>query len=312
MKRSSTMTPHDALFKQFLTHPETARDFLSLHLPTQWLAQCDLDTLRLESGSFVEEDLRAYYSDVLWSLQTRQGDGYVYALIEHQSRPERHMAFRLIRYAIAAMQRHLEAGHDQLPLVIPLLFYHGQVSPYPYSMRWLDSFEVPELASQLYAGGFPLVDVTVIPDDEIITHRRMAMLELLQKHIRQRDLATLVEQLASLLLAGYTTHEQLVSLMHYMLQWGDTTDPERFIRELALRSPQHEEVLMTIAQKLEQKGLERGRMLGREEGREKGREEGHKEAALKIARTLLANGLERETVKRMTGLSEADMKQICH
>ncbi|MCF7697682.1 Rpn family recombination-promoting nuclease/putative transposase, partial [Mycetohabitans sp. B2] len=96
--------------------------------------------------------------------------------------PERHMAFRLMRYAIAAMQRHLEAGHDQLPLVIPLLFYHGQVSPYPYSMRWLDSFEVPELASQLYAGGFPLVDVTVIPDDKIITHRRMAMLELLQKH----------------------------------------------------------------------------------------------------------------------------------
>ncbi|CBW76758.1 Hypothetical cytosolic protein (plasmid) [Mycetohabitans rhizoxinica HKI 454] len=213
-----------------------------------------------------------------------------------------------MRYAIAAMQRHLEAGHDQLPLVIPMLFYHGQVSPYPYSMRWLDSFEVPELASQLYAGGFPLVDVTVIPDDEIITHRRMAMLELLQKHIRQRDLATLVEQLASLLLAGYTTHEQLVSLMHYMLQWGDTTDPERFIRELAIRSPQHEEVLMTIAQKLEQKGeqkgLERGRMLGREEG--------HKEAALKIARTLLENGLEHETVKRMTGLPEADMKQICH
>ncbi|MCG1056180.1 Rpn family recombination-promoting nuclease/putative transposase, partial [Mycetohabitans sp. B5] len=219
-----------ALFKQFLTHPETARDFLSLHLPTQWLAQCDLDTLRLESGSFVEEDLRAYYSDVLWSLQTRQGDGYVYALIEHQSRPERHMAFRLMRYAVAAMQRHLEAGHDQLPLVIPMLFYHGQVSPYPYSMRWLDSFEAPELASQLYAGGFPLVDVTVISDDEIITHRRMAMLELLQKHIRQRDLATLVEQLASLLIAGYTTHEQLVSLMHYMLQWGDTTDPERFMR----------------------------------------------------------------------------------
>jgi predicted transposase/invertase (TIGR01784 family) len=76
------------------------------------------------------------------------------------------------------------------------------------------------------------------------------------------------------------------------------------MRELALRSPQHEEVLMTIAQKLEQKGLERGRMLGREEG--------HKEAALKIARTLLASGLEREMVKRMTGLSEADMKQICH
>ncbi len=39
------------------------------------------------------------------------------------------MAFRLMRYAIAAMQRHLDKGHTQLPLVIPLLFYHGRVSP---------------------------------------------------------------------------------------------------------------------------------------------------------------------------------------
>lgn len=36
------------------------------------------------------------------------------------------MAFRLIRYAVAAMQRHLEAGHKKLPLVIPVLFYTGK------------------------------------------------------------------------------------------------------------------------------------------------------------------------------------------
>lgn len=74
------------------------------------------------------------------------------------------MAFRLIRYAIAAMQRHLDADNEQLPLVVPLLFYHGLVTPYPYPMRWLDEFGAPELAQQLYTGNFPLVDVTVIPD----------------------------------------------------------------------------------------------------------------------------------------------------
>lgn len=31
---------------------------------------CDVSTLKLESGSFVEESLRAYYSDVLFSLKT--------------------------------------------------------------------------------------------------------------------------------------------------------------------------------------------------------------------------------------------------
>ncbi|MCZ4151080.1 hypothetical protein BZG21_42605, partial [Escherichia coli] len=86
-------------------------------------------TLHLESGHFVEDDLRPFYADILYSLKTTAGDGYIYALIEHQSTPDRHMAFRLMRYAIAAMQRHLDAGHDRLPLVIPVLFYHGLVSP---------------------------------------------------------------------------------------------------------------------------------------------------------------------------------------
>ena len=52
-------TPHDAIFKQFLHHTAIARDFLEAHLPADLLALCDLETLQLSSGSFVEEDLRA-------------------------------------------------------------------------------------------------------------------------------------------------------------------------------------------------------------------------------------------------------------
>ncbi|STX07956.1 putative transposase [Klebsiella pneumoniae] len=38
----TTPTAHDALFKQFLTHPETARDFLEVHLPAALRQACDL------------------------------------------------------------------------------------------------------------------------------------------------------------------------------------------------------------------------------------------------------------------------------
>lgn len=95
------------------------------------------------------------------------------------------MAFRLIRYAVAAMQRHLEAG----PQVIPILFYTEKLSPYPYSTNWLQEFDDPELAGKLYGNAFPLVDVTVIRD------RSMAALTLLQKHIRQRRLLAVHSQL---------------------------------------------------------------------------------------------------------------------
>ena len=136
-----TPTPHDAVFKQFLVHPGTARDFMQLHLPSYLQQVCDFTTLKLESGSFIEDSLRPYFSDILYSLKTTSGeDAYVSVLIEHQSSPDKQMAFRLLRYAVAAMQRHLDAGYDQLPLVIPVLFYVGRRSPYPYSTCWLDGF----------------------------------------------------------------------------------------------------------------------------------------------------------------------------
>ncbi|MGG6195426.1 Rpn family recombination-promoting nuclease/putative transposase [Pantoea allii] len=312
-KKNTTPTPHDATFRQFLTQPEIARDFMELHLPAELRAVCDLSTLKLESGSFVEDDLRQYFSDVLYSLKTTHGDdGYVHVLIEHQSSPDKHMAFRLLRYAVAAMQRHLEAGHKTLPLVIPVLFYTGKRSPYPYSTRWLDEFTDPALASRLYGEAFPLVDVTIIPDEEIAEHRSMAALTLLQKHIHQRDLAELVDKLVPVLLAGYLSSSQVISLIHYIVQAGETADAEALVRELAHRVPQHGDALMTIAQQLEQKGIEKGMEKGIQLGREEGRSEGEREATLKIARTMLQSGLDRETVMKMTGLNEDDLALIRH
>jgi len=142
-RKKITRTPHDAVFKQFLTDPAVAKDFMAQHLSESVRAVCDFSTLRLASGSFVEESLRACFSDVLYSLKTAGGDGYIYVLIEHQSTPDRHMAFRLLRYAVAVMQRHLDAGHTKLPLVIPVLFYNGKRSPYPFRPTGFMDLPIP-------------------------------------------------------------------------------------------------------------------------------------------------------------------------
>lgn len=295
MTTPTTSTPHDAVFKTFLHHPETARDFLEIHLPADLQTLCDLNTLKLESESFIEADLRTRYSDVLWSVHTHDGEGYVYVVIEHQSSADPHMAFRLLRYAIAAMQRHLDAGHKELPIVIPMLFYHGCRSPYPYSLCWLDAFTDPVTARQLYASVFPLVDITVVPDDEIMAHRRMALLELMQKHIRQRDLMGLVDQLATLLLTGCANDTQLQAMFNYILQSGDESRFNEFIQEMAQRIPQHKEKLMTIAERLRLDGLQEGLQRGK------------REAALRIAQTMLEQGIDRNMVLLVTGLSEEEL-----
>lgn len=173
-------------------------------------------------------------------------------------------------------------------------------------------FANPGTARNLYTGDFPLIDVGAIDDDEIMKHRRMALLELMLKHAQTRNLAELTEHLVTLLIAGYTTHEQLVTLMNWMLQTGDTARPEAFLQELTRQSPQHEQILMTIAQRLEQKAREEGRQEGSQLGEQRGIEKGEREATLKIARTMLQSSIDRNTVMAMTGLTEEDLRRITH
>ncbi|EHX2188045.1 Rpn family recombination-promoting nuclease/putative transposase [Salmonella enterica subsp. enterica serovar Kedougou] len=289
-KKNGTPTPHDAAFRSFLANPDVARDFMDIHLPAELRAMCDLSTLHLESGTFVEDDLRQYASDILWSMKTTTGDdGYIHLLIEHQSGYDKNIAFRQMRYAVAAMQRHLDAGHDKLPLVIPLQFYHGERSPYPHSTNWLHCFSNPEMACKIYTNPFPLVDVTVLDDDEIVNHRRMAALTLLMKHVRQRDMMELLDRLSLVMVK--VSDEQVRVLIHYMMNASEFLSQE-FMQGLAARLPQHEEKIMTLAERLEQKG--------------------EIKKAREIARQLQKMGMTPEQIKQATGLSDAELKKIIH
>ncbi len=138
-----------------------------------------------------------------------------------------------------------------------------------------------------------------MPDDEIMAHRRMALLELMQKHIRQRDLMSLVEQLAALLLTGCANDTQLQVMFNYILRSGDESRFNEFMQEMAQRIPQHKEKLMTIAERLRLEGLQ--------EGLQKGLQQGKQESALRIAQTMLEQGIDREMVLLVTGLTEQDL-----
>lgn len=304
MSKNRTPTPHDLVFKTFLSRMETARDFITLHLPPALLRLCNLETLRLESGSFIEDDLHPYFSDMLYSLKTACGDGYIHVLIEHQSSPDKHMAFRLMRYAIAAMQRHLEAGNKTLPLVIPILFYQGRKSPYPYSMNWLDNFTDPTLAKHLYSQDFPLVDITVIPDEEIMRHRSMAALTLIQKHIRQRDLTRFLNKLAGLLTRNHISGQQVIALVNYMLQAGEAQDARTLLYEMAQHAPQYGDELMTLAEQLKQEG--------RLEGIQQGIQTGEHENSRKIARAMLEKGFPTADIIELTGVSAEELPSLQH
>lgn len=153
----------------------------------------------------MEEDFRQYFSGVLYGLKTTAGAGDTHVLIEHQSPPDKHMAFRLMRYAIVAIQRHLEAGHKRLPLVIPVLF-------------------CPANAAR----------ILTLPDG-------------LMNLMTLNWLAERVDRLVPICWPDIFLHHRWYHGCT-IVQAGETSDAETFVRKLTQRVPQHEDALMTIAQ----------------------------------------------------------------
>lgn len=88
---------------------------------------------------------------------------------------------------------------------------------------------------------------------------------------------------------------------------GDSVSPE-FMRALAERLPQHEDKLMTIAERLEQQGIQKGIQQGIQQGIQKGRMEEKQD----IARQLQKTGMPSAQICQITGLSEAELKNITH
>ncbi|EPF4175878.1 Rpn family recombination-promoting nuclease/putative transposase [Escherichia albertii] len=292
-KNHTTPTPHDAAFRAMMENPSVARDFLEAALPPSQLQRCDMNTLKLEPATFVDPDLRQFASDVLWSMKTTDGrDGYIYALTEHQSSADRFMALRMMHYVLAIMYRHLKT-HNRAPIVIPVLFYHGEPSPYPYSLNWLDCLDDPALGRELYGEGKPprVIDVGLLDDEGIRCYQQMAALMLLMK-ARQRkgDLMTQIDFLSQLLqIQG--SHEQVVVLLNYMVKACDSASPE-FIRAMAEHLPRYEDDIMTIAERL------------RQEEREKALEK-----MLEAARRMQKMGMSPESIQEILQLSDEELQK---
>ncbi|EIY7602442.1 Rpn family recombination-promoting nuclease/putative transposase [Salmonella enterica] len=301
---------HDGLFKFFLREPDTARDFLAVHLPADIRAQVRLDTLKLEPGSFVDQTLRELHSDVLYSVETEEGHaGYIYCLLEHQSTADRMMAWRMMRYSMAVMDAHLKKGNDTLPVVVPLLFYQGTVRPYPYSTDWMDCFDVPALAREVYSRPWPLVDVSVMEDSDLQSHRRMALLELVQRDIRRRDAASLLRDVVQLIRLAGNTREQVEAVLCYIIYNGMTNESiTPFLYELAGEIPEYKELIMgTIAQQLKEEGIQQGIQQERQASLER-----EQKTLLQTAWALLDNGVSLDVVIKSTGLSRETLEQPRH
>ncbi|HRW08387.1 MAG TPA: Rpn family recombination-promoting nuclease/putative transposase, partial [Caldilineaceae bacterium] len=93
--------PHDRFFREVFSRLAWSWAFIRTQLPPAIVETLALETLELRSGSFLDEELQQYFSDLLFRVRLRTGrDAYVHILLEHKSYIERFVALQLLRYKV--------------------------------------------------------------------------------------------------------------------------------------------------------------------------------------------------------------------
>lgn len=300
-------TPHDRFFKRLFGDLEIAADFMQNYLPDEILARVDLTTLRLEKESFVDPALRESFSDLLFSVKLiASGEVFIYLLLEHKSAPEPFVAFQLLRYIVQFWERAGERIGDKLPMIVPIVFYHGR-ERWTVPRKFSGLVETGGVAEwQKYAPEFEYVlhDLSLNGGAEIAGQPKLRLGLELMRHIFSEDLG-----------------RRLPSIFRYLreLQREDALEYLRAVMAYlsgTRKRVKREEIQVAMQEVFAQEEFDKSALFiqewmqeGREEGREEGLHTGMFSFALRLLRNLFGQ-VDRAEEERISALSSQQLEGL--
>jgi predicted transposase/invertase (TIGR01784 family) len=277
---SELSNPHDRFFKETLTRQEVGRDFLIHYLPGELVALLDVDSLEICKDSFVDQELREHFSDVLYKVDLIEaGSTYVYILFEHKSFPEPMIGLHLLRYMVKIWDQALKGGESRpFSPIIPVVVYHGKAK-WKIGTEFSSLFDTADaLIGYLPNFQYLLCDLSRYSDEDIkgIVSLRVAF--LLLKHIFSDDLAERLPEILALLrnlLDKRSGLEYLQTALRYVASGTDSIGKER-LEEVVIEVLKNQggDIMPTIAEQWIQEGMQQGIQQGIQQGMKEGIQQG--------------------------------------
>ena len=262
MSDEITHNPHDKFFKEAFARRDMAVEFFQNYLPEKISTRLNGKTLHLEPGSFTDEALRGSESDLLYTVQIDNHPALLYCLFEHQSSPDAWMQLRLLRYILGIWDqfRKQNPNATRLPPILPIVLYQGgEAWTTDTSLSTL--IEIPEgLAAYQPDFRHLLIDLNDIASDALQGSPGLKTVLLALKSSRAH--ATREQQLLIQFLAAIIRVDPAMirTVMLYLYSVDNSTSINEYIQQAAaLKQPELQEEIMTIAETLRKEGRQQGR-----------------------------------------------------
>ncbi len=295
--------PHDGFFKYSLQDLALAKEFINNYLPDKVVKLLDLSSMEPVRDSFVDEELKQYFTDMLFKINLNGRTAYSYFLFEHKSSADRNISLQLLGYIVKIWKMVCsQSTVEKLPVIIPLVIYHG-AKPWNVGLKLSDLLhQVPDAVKEHVPDyKYILHDLSLLSDEEIKGSIKVRLFVEVLANAFKRDIINKMAGILQLIaelnkIEGEGIYGEVALL--YIMRVRNDLPVKKIVQIDREIKTNMEGLIMSVAEQLIEKG------------REEGREEGMEKAKIRTARKMLMKGMQIDDVVELTELPKDEVLKL--
>ncbi len=317
----------DSIFKELFEDRTVFYDFLKAFLPKEITKQIKETDLKREQTELIGKDFSIKSSDILYKIEKGntpkgvQGNGqdiHIYLLLEHQSKVDQLMAFRMLAYKVRIWERYVNSHKKEseqkgfkLPVIIGMVFYDGKA-------KWTSPTDVKDkitkiknMEEYLIKAEYELISLSNIKEETIINMKKALGVILLtdKPNVRIKNAEELIKMINEDIISKLPKEEQekfekhrnaFLELLRKRTDYKEIEERYEELKEMEV--PKMFNTLEEIAKKDREKAKLEGKVEGKLEER--------REVAIKLLSKRFGRQLTTEMKEKIKEAEEAKINQI--
>ena len=304
---------HDKVFRKILSDKIEVAKFLNEQLKTN-LKPEDIEQY---NSSYINTLMQNEEADVVYKLKSKNE----FFLIEHQSKVDYRMPFRILKYEMAIIESTIDEKEckkkDYLyPRVNVIVLYTGK-------QKWnvAQTFNETQVSSILEKdiefAKYILVDINNYTEEKLLeTPSFMTKALLIEKAKDNEQIANYIEKIVEIINKDKENYsDNMKEIFKIMLTQiiknkigKEKTD--EFLKKLNIGGDEDMMAVFETIQQDNKRIYRRGKKDGIVEGIKQGISQGIMEKSIEIAKKLLKENFSKEKVANLTGLSEKEIEKL--
>lgn len=306
---SPSHNPHDRFFRSVFAQRELMEEYVRNFLPKKLAERFHLNSLVQQTESYLDKNLRQYFSDVIYTVDYGESEVTIALLLEHKSYFPQYPWLQLLQYLVNAFeaQKEQDGFSGQFRPVIPIVIYHGE-----------ENWKIRPASS--YFEGMDELLKPFVPEFEYLLndlsdHSEEELLGMEGSWVKRAFLALKASKRkptiegVSVIFRGLTEQEVNELFSNYIHRIFVYLLQSQISKDIIMRaidrvdSPAKEQVLTAYDQIL-LKGKEEGIKVGLEQGLEKGRLEERAKKNFQVFKKGIPLGLSLSDLMELTDVNE--------